>query len=68
MSFNLAKNFALSEAITRLRAVERQLGVPATLVTNFQGSAQAFQDSSAGAGIPAAGRGTGDLYHPRHAV
>lgn len=51
IAFNLDPTLALSEAIDRLHAVERDLGVPATLVTSFQGSAQAFNDSAAGQGF-----------------
>lgn len=51
LSFNLAKGYALSDAIARLKAAEQSIGLPATIVTNFQGTAQAFQDSAAGQGF-----------------
>jgi len=51
LSFNIAPGSALSDAITRLKKVEADLGMPATIATNFQGTAQAFKDSSAGQGF-----------------
>ena len=51
LSFNLAKGFALSEAIERIRTAERKIGMPATIVTSFQGTAQAFEASAAGQGF-----------------
>jgi HAE1 family hydrophobic/amphiphilic exporter-1 len=51
ISFNLAPGVALGDAVTRVRAVERELHLPATLATSFQGTAQAFQSSFTGMGI-----------------
>jgi len=51
LSFNLAQGTALSEAVDRIHAVEKKLGVPATIITSFQGTAQAFQASAAGQGM-----------------
>ncbi len=50
ISFNLAPGYSLSQAVNRIHAVEKSLGLPATIATNFQGTAQAFQDSAAGQG------------------
>jgi hydrophobic/amphiphilic exporter-1 (mainly G- bacteria), HAE1 family len=50
ISFNLVPGTSLSQAVDRIRAVEKQIGLPATIATNFQGTAQAFQDSAAGQG------------------
>jgi len=51
LSFNLAAGMSLSQAVERIHADEKQLGVPGTIITSFQGTAQAFQDSAAGQGM-----------------
>ena len=43
LSFNLAPGVALGEAVSAIAAAERELGLPASLRTSFQGTAQAFQ-------------------------
>jgi multidrug efflux pump len=45
ISFNLAPGASLGPAVEHIQAVQRQLGVPATVHATFQGTAQAFQDS-----------------------
>ena len=45
LTFNLAPNVALGQAVTALQKVEREMGMPSTIHATFQGSAQAFQDS-----------------------
>jgi len=45
LSFNLAPGVALGQAVEAINQVKRQLNVPETLLTTFQGNAQAFQDS-----------------------
>ncbi|HXU83142.1 MAG TPA: efflux RND transporter permease subunit, partial [Polyangia bacterium] len=45
VSFNLAPNVSLGQAVDAIRGVERQLGLPASVRANFQGTAQAFQAS-----------------------
>ncbi len=45
LSFNLAPGAALGDAVTAIQQAEREMGKPVTLITNFQGTAQAFQDS-----------------------
>ncbi|WP_461357293.1 multidrug efflux RND transporter permease subunit [Bradyrhizobium sp. USDA 4454] len=45
LSFNLAAGVALGEAVEAIEKVKRDLGAPATLISTFQGNAQAFQDS-----------------------
>ena len=47
LSFNLAPGYALSDAVSAIRAAERSLNKPTTLLTSFQGNAQAFQTSLA---------------------
>ncbi len=50
VSFNLASGVPLSEAVSGLKAVEQQIGVPVGVLGSFQGSAQAFQSSLSGLG------------------
>jgi len=45
ISFNLAPGASLGTATNDIKAAERQLGLPASLQTSFQGNAQAFQAS-----------------------
>jgi len=45
LTFNLAPNVALGDAVTALERVQRDLGMPRSVHGTFQGSAQAFQDS-----------------------
>jgi hydrophobe/amphiphile efflux-1 (HAE1) family protein len=45
ISFNLASNVALGEAVAAIENAARSLDPPATLTGSFQGAAQAFQDS-----------------------
>jgi multidrug efflux pump len=45
ISFNLAHRASLGAAVQAIKAAERDLGVPASIVTNFQGAALAFQAS-----------------------
>ncbi|MGH7277662.1 MAG: efflux RND transporter permease subunit [Candidatus Rokuibacteriota bacterium] len=51
ISFNLAEGVSLGEAVERIQAVERELQLPATIVTSFQGTAEAFQSSLRGLGL-----------------
>jgi hydrophobic/amphiphilic exporter-1 (mainly G- bacteria), HAE1 family len=51
ISFNLAANVSLGEAVTRIQQAERDLNLPATAATGFQGAAQVFQDSLSGQGL-----------------
>ena len=50
LSFNLKEGMALSDAVSRIQAIEKDMQMPATIATSFQGTAQAFQDSAAGQG------------------
>jgi multidrug efflux pump len=45
LSFNLAPGMALSDAVARIQAVERDIRMPASVRASFQGTAQAFQAS-----------------------
>ncbi|MCQ2999798.1 MdtB/MuxB family multidrug efflux RND transporter permease subunit [Pseudomonas syringae] len=45
MSFNLAPNVALGSAVEIIQQVEKEIGMPIGVQTEFQGAAQAFQAS-----------------------
>ena len=45
LSFNLAPNASLGDAVRDIQTVQRQIAMPATIHATFQGTAQAFQDS-----------------------
>ena len=47
LSFNLAPDAALGDAVTAIEDVEKQMGLPASIKGNFQGTAQAFKASLA---------------------
>ena len=51
ISFNLAPGAALSSAVDHIGTLEKQMNMPLTVATSFQGAAQAFQDSAAGLGV-----------------
>jgi multidrug efflux pump len=43
VSFNLAPGASLGDAVNAIRNAERELGLPASMITTFQGAALAFQ-------------------------
>ncbi|WP_407168034.1 multidrug efflux RND transporter permease subunit [Bradyrhizobium sp. ORS 111] len=45
ISFNLAQDVALGQATNAVQSAVAEMGVPGTLATSFQGTAQAFQQS-----------------------
>jgi multidrug efflux pump len=45
ITFNLAPNVALGDAVTALEKAQSQMNMPSTIHATFQGTAQAFQDS-----------------------
>jgi hydrophobe/amphiphile efflux-1 (HAE1) family protein len=47
LSFNLRSGAALGEAVTAIEQAANQMGMPNTIITGFQGNAQAFQTSLA---------------------
>jgi HAE1 family hydrophobic/amphiphilic exporter-1 len=51
ISFNLADGVSLGQAVDAITTLEREEGLPATISTGFQGTAQVFQDSLRGQGI-----------------
>ena len=48
ISFNLAPGVSLGDAVEAIQRVESQIALPATITTNFSGSAKLFQDSLKG--------------------
>jgi hydrophobic/amphiphilic exporter-1 (mainly G- bacteria), HAE1 family len=51
ISFNLAPNYSLGQAVDAIREIERESRLPITVNTGFQGSAQVFQESLKGQGL-----------------
>jgi len=51
ISFNLAPDYSLGSAVDAIRDIERDMRLPATINTGFQGSAAVFQESLKGQGI-----------------
>lgn len=51
LSFNLLPGVSLGDAVDRIRALEQEMRMPASLNTSLQGTAQAFQASLQGLGI-----------------
>ena len=51
ISFNLAPNYSLGQAVDAIRDIERETRLPITVNTGFQGSAQVFQESLKGQGL-----------------
>jgi HAE1 family hydrophobic/amphiphilic exporter-1 len=51
LSFNLAPGVSLSQAVAEIGGMERDMRLPATISTGFQGTAQLFQDTAANQGL-----------------
>ncbi|MBI1777744.1 MAG: efflux RND transporter permease subunit [Proteobacteria bacterium] len=51
ISFNLAQGVALGDAIDAIKKTEATMGLPATINTSFQGTAQVFQQALANQGL-----------------
>jgi len=51
LSFNLMPGVSLGDAVDRIRKMEREMNMPASLTTSLQGAAQAFEASLKGLGI-----------------
>jgi multidrug efflux pump len=45
ISFNLAQGVSLGDAVTAIRQAQRELNMPASVITSFQGAALAFEKS-----------------------
>jgi hydrophobic/amphiphilic exporter-1 (mainly G- bacteria), HAE1 family len=50
IAFNLSPGVSLGEGIERIRAMEREINLPANVTTGFSGTAQVFRDSLKGQG------------------
>ncbi len=50
ISFNLSNGVALGTAVDRIRAVEREMGLPVSVTGSLQGTAKAFESSLKGMG------------------
>jgi hydrophobic/amphiphilic exporter-1 (mainly G- bacteria), HAE1 family len=51
VSFNLEPGVSLGEAVNAIGRLEREVNLPVTIATGFQGTAQVFQDSLKGQGL-----------------
>ncbi|MGL5363878.1 MAG: efflux RND transporter permease subunit, partial [Bosea sp. (in: a-proteobacteria)] len=51
ISFNTAPGISLGDAVNAIRAAERDVNLPPSIVTSFAGSAQLFQDALKGQGL-----------------
>ncbi len=51
ISFNLVPGVSLGEAVNHIKALEREMRMPASLNTSLQGTAQAFEASLQGLGV-----------------
>ncbi|MBM3622019.1 MAG: efflux RND transporter permease subunit [Alphaproteobacteria bacterium] len=51
VSFNLLPGNSLGQAVAAVQAAAREIGMPATITTSFQGSAQVFQQAVANQGL-----------------
>ena len=50
ISFNLGNNYSLGEAVTAINNAEREIGLPPSIQSSFQGTARAFEASLANEG------------------
>ncbi|HEX5061820.1 MAG TPA: efflux RND transporter permease subunit, partial [Kofleriaceae bacterium] len=51
ISFDLAEGYALSDAVRGIEQASREVAVPATITGTFQGTAGAFQETTANMGV-----------------
>jgi HAE1 family hydrophobic/amphiphilic exporter-1 len=51
ISFNLAPGVSLGDAVNLVTQAEREMNLPPTITSSFQGTAQVFQDSLANQGL-----------------
>ncbi len=51
ISFSLPPDAALSDAVAKIEQIGREIGLPASVQTSFQGTAKAFQQSMQGMGF-----------------
>jgi HAE1 family hydrophobic/amphiphilic exporter-1 len=50
LSFNLAPDVSIGQAVEAIQKLEREIGMPASVATSFSGTAQMFQESLKGQG------------------
>ncbi len=50
LSFNLAPDVSIGQAVEAIQRLEREIGMPAAVATSFSGTAQMFQESLKGQG------------------
>jgi multidrug efflux pump len=48
VSFNLARGASLGDAVEAVESAEKEIGMPLSILTNFQGAAASFRDSLSG--------------------
>jgi len=48
VSFNLAQGASLGDAVKAVETAEKEIGMPLSILTNFQGAAASFRDSLSG--------------------
>jgi len=51
ISFDLAKGYALSDAVKIIDRAQTQIAMPSTISTSYEGTAQAFRESTQGMGL-----------------
>ncbi len=68
ISFNLAPNVALGQAVDAINRARAELGLPATLNGSFQGTAQAFQELAELCPAPHRRCLGGCVSDPRHSL
>lgn len=51
LTFNLAPGVALGEGVEHIRAMQKELGMPDSIIGSFQGTAQIFQEAMQGMGL-----------------
>ncbi len=51
ITFNLAPGIALGQGVEHIRAMQKELGMPDSIIGSFQGTAQIFQEAMQGMGM-----------------
>jgi multidrug efflux pump subunit AcrB len=68
LSFNLAPEKSLSQALDAIHSAESRIGLPAGVVASPQGTAKAFVDSLVQSADPDSGRAAGRVHRSRCAL
>ena len=66
ISFNLAPGVALGEAVAAIQQAMQEMGTPGSVISSFQGNAQAFQESLAVRSLAHRGGAGRGLHRARH--